>query len=92
MINLEAKKLIDAKEFKVWLVENTNYSAAVVTDTVSRIKRADKILEWNEEDVYQFRLEQKDKYKMLSVSVRSQIKKAVKLYTEFWVSQEGKVE
>lgn len=84
--------MIDAKEFKVWLIENTNYSAAVVTDIVSRIKRADKILKWNEEDVYQFRLEQKDEYKMLSISVRSQIKKAVKLYTEFWVSQEEKVE
>lgn len=84
--------MIRANEFKCWLVENTSYSAPVVSDTVSRIKRADKILEWNEEDIYQFRLEQKEEYKLLSVSVRSQIKKAVKLYTEFWVSQTGKVE
>lgn len=84
--------MIKTKEFKEWLGENTSYSAPVISDMASRVKRADKILEWNKEDVYQFKLEQKDEYKILSVSVRSQIKKAVKLYNDFWVSQEGKVE
>lgn len=84
--------MIYINEFRVWLKENTSYSLPVISDTVSRAKRADKILEWSEEDVYQFRLEQLDEYQKLSVSVRSQIKKAVKLYSEFWLSQKEKVD
>ena len=84
--------MIYINEFRVWLKENTSYSLPVISDTVSRAKRADKILEWSEEDVYQFRLEQLDEYQKLSVSVRSQIKKAVKLYSEFLLSQKEKVD
>lgn len=84
--------MIYINEFRVWLKENTSYSLPVISDTVSRAKRADKILKWSEEDVYQFRLEQLDEYQKLSVSVRSQIKKAVKLYSEFWLSQKEKVD
>lgn len=84
--------MVYTNEFKNWLTENTSYSPPVISDTVSRAKRADRILEWSGEDVYQFRLEQLKEYKRLSVSVRSQIKKAVKLYSEFWLSQKEKVE
>ena len=84
--------MVYTNEFKNWLTENTSYSPPVISDTVSRVKRADKILEWSGEDVYQFRLEQLEEYKKLSVSVRSQIKKAVKLYSEFWLSQKEKVD
>lgn len=84
--------MVYTNEFKNWLTENTSYSSPVISDTVSRAKRADKILEWSGEDVYQFRLEQLEEYKKLSVSVRSQIKKAVKLYSEFWLSQKEKVD
>lgn len=72
--------MVDTINFKQWLLENTTYSDAVITDTISRIKRADAILEWYDDEVYQFYLEREDAYKKLSVSVRSQIKKAVKLY------------
>ena len=75
--------MVDVNGFKHWLDENTDYSKAVVSDIASRVKRADKLLEWSNEDVYQFRLEQLDGYKSISVSVRSQIKKAVKLYSEY---------
>jgi len=84
--------VIYTEEFRKWLVENTTYSLPVISDTVSRIKRADRILEWSGEDIYQFRLEQLEEYKKLSVSVRSQIKKAVKLYFEFRLSQKEKVD
>lgn len=84
--------MVYTNEFKNWLTENTSYSHPVISDTVSRAKRADRILEWSGEDVYQFRLEQLEEYKKLSVSVRSQIKKAVKLYSEFWLSQKEKVD
>lgn len=84
--------MIYKEEFRNWLIENTTYSLPVISDTVSRIKRADKILAWSGEDIYQFRLEQLEEYKKLSVSVRSQIKKAVKLYFEFMLSQKEEVD
>ena len=80
--------MIDVAEFTKWLEENTTYSSAVIRDTVSRVKRADSILEWNDDEVYQFYLEHKDTYKTLSVSVRSQLKKAVKLYRTYRTSNQ----
>ena len=38
--------MIQEKEFKVWLIENYTYSPAVVGDIVSRVKRANRILEF----------------------------------------------
>lgn len=75
--------MVDTEQFKKWLRENTAYSDAVIRDMSSRIKRADSLLAWYDEEVYQFYLEQNEQYKFLSVSVRSQIKKAVKLYRQF---------
>lgn len=75
--------VIDAEQFREWLQENTSYSDAVIGDTVSRIKRANGILEWSDEEIYLFHLEHNDRYKGLSVSVRSQIKKAVTLYRAY---------
>lgn len=75
--------MVDTQGFKKWLKDNTTYSDAVISDMSSRIKRADNILEWYDEEVYQFYLEQNEQYKTLSVSVRSQLKKAVKLYHQF---------
>lgn len=74
--------MINTVQFRAWLKENTSYSDAVINDTVSRAKRADGILEWYDDEVYQFYLERNEKYQALSKSVRSQIKKAVKLYHE----------
>ena len=75
--------LVDTVGFKCWLKINSTYSDAVIGDMASRVKRADSIIEWYDEEVYQFYLEQHEQYKNLSVSVRSQIKKAVKLYRQF---------
>ena len=44
--------MIEAEQFKEWLKNNTTYSDAVICDTVSRIKRADSILEWSDDEVY----------------------------------------
>lgn len=78
--------MIEAEQFKKWLKNNTKYSDAVIGDTVSRVKRADSILAWNDDEVYQFYLEHNDSYKTLSVSVRSQLKKAVTLYRTYHTS------
>ena len=80
--------MINATEFKEWLFDNTEYSMAVISDISSRVKRADKILPWYNDEVYIFRLEQLDEYKKITCSVRSQIKKAVKLYFAFVKSKE----
>ena len=75
--------MIDLANFKLWLYETTSYSERTISNTVSRLKRADSILGWYEDKVYQFQLEQEDGFKTLSPTVRSQIKKAVKLYFEY---------
>lgn len=75
--------MIDEKEFRTWLTEQYTYSPAVVGDIVSRVKRANRILEINLDEAYLFCLGQEEIYKSLSVSVRSQIKRAVKLYQEY---------
>ncbi len=75
--------MIQSDKFGEWLHENTQYSNAVIGDTLSRMKRADHILEWNDSDTYLFYLEKEKQFETLSVSVRSQIRKAVKLYTAY---------
>lgn len=75
--------MVKTDEFKEWLKKNTTYTDAVISDTVSRVKRADNCLEIYNEDVYQFYLEKDEHYRTFSVAVRSQIKKAVSLYQKF---------
>ena len=77
--------------FKLWLHENKNYSIKTVGNIVSRFKRANKILSWFNDNVYQFKLEQINEYQDLSITVRSQIKKAVMLYGEFYNANESNV-
>lgn len=77
------RDMIEDKEFRKWLVVHKNYSDKVVSDTISRVKRADRILEWHNDEIYQFELERNEEYKGLSTCVRSQIKGAVKMYFEY---------
>ncbi len=72
--------MVQTNGFYQWLRENTEYSEAVIGDTISRVKRADRILSWDEKETYLFYLEREKQFALLSVSVRSQIRKAVKLY------------
>lgn len=81
----------DLSNFKLWLTENKNYSTKTISNTVSRFKRANNMLPWFNDAIYQFQLEQLNDYQTLSVTVRSQIKKAVKLYSEFINSQSVQV-
>jgi len=75
--------MIDLSNFKLWLTDNKDYSVKTISNYVSRFKRADNILPWFNDTVYQFRLEQTETYQALSCDVRSQIKRAVTLYFEF---------
>lgn len=75
--------MVDTESFKVWIRDNTKFSDAVVCDTASRIKRADSILEWSGDETYLFYLEKEQNFIDLSVSVKSQLRRAVKLYNAY---------
>ena len=63
----------DFCNFKLWLAENKDYSGRVISNIVSRFRRANNILPWFNDSIYQYQLEQTDTYKELSTTVRSQI-------------------
>lgn len=75
--------MIDLANFRLWLLDTTQYCERTVSNIVSRFKRADGLVAWHNDPVYQFELEQCEMFKTLSSTVRSQIKKAVKLYFEY---------
>ncbi len=75
--------MIELNGFKSWLATSSEYSKATISNTISRLKRADSLLPWFDDEVYLFRLEKSEAYQRLSTSVRSQIKRAVKLYFEY---------
>ena len=75
--------MIESKEFHDWLKHNTNDCERVITDNVSRMKRADNIYKWSGEDTYLYYLEKEKSFTELTVSVRSQVRKAVKLYMAY---------
>lgn len=74
---------MDLIGYKTWLSGQNKYSDLTIKDMVSRVKRADKILPWYDDVVYLFRLEQEVEYQNISCSVRSQIKRAVKMYFKY---------
>lgn len=75
--------MVETRVFKDWLKTNTTHSDAVISDIVSRMNRADGILEWEPTTTYLYKLEQTAMFQKLSVSVKSQIRRAVKYYIEF---------
>ena len=75
--------MVEINGFKSWLTTKSNYSNATISNILSRLKRADSILPWFDDIVYIFRLEQCASFQQLSCSVRSQIKKAIRLYFDF---------
>lgn len=74
----------DMSNFKLWLTEKKHYSDKTIGDIVSRCKRANGILPWFNDEVYLFHLEQSGEFQLISETIRSQIKKAIKLYFEFY--------
>ncbi len=84
--------MVDLSNFRIWLHDARAYSERTISNTVSRMKRADSFLTWYNDSVYQFRLEQLTEFQNLSTAVKSQIKKAVKLYFEFVESTNQKKE
>lgn len=79
------KITVEKTEFINWLILTHNFSKRTASDTVSRIKRADKIYKISDtpNQFYFCELQQQDEFNQLSVSVRSQIKRATSLYCEY---------
>lgn len=73
------------ESFVKWLVEIKKFTPRSASDTLSRIRRADKICHLNgaPTDYYCFLLQKEEAYIELSVSVRSQMKRALTLYNSF---------
>lgn len=78
----------EKNNFEAWLIGTKNYSSRGAKDVISRCKRAEKMVPSNGEDEahYIFALEQNEEFHCLSVNVRSQIKRAIKLKTEYETS------
>lgn len=77
------------EEISVWLVKEKGFGKKSSSDIVSRVKRALCEFEIETDDYVQnilYKLEQNKNFKLLSVSVRSQIKRAIKLYKEYFDS------
>lgn len=74
----------DGDELASWLVSQKDYKKRSANDVVSRLKRADGICTLlKPSDEYIFELEHKKEFLELTTAVRSQIKKAVHLYSDF---------
>ena len=73
---------MDFVAFREWL-EQKGFTQRVVGNIICRAKRADNILPWNGGDTYLFYLEKEEKFTSLTVNVKSQLRRAIRLYSEF---------
>jgi DNA (cytosine-5)-methyltransferase 1 len=74
------------EKFKAWLVRHHRFSNRAASDVASRLRRANAILKVDTDNVladYLYKLSQKQESRSLSISVRSQLRRAVTLYWEF---------
>jgi len=72
--------------FRDWLVASKSLTKNSADDVVSRIKRAKNIMEIDvplDVETLLFHFTAKPAFKTLTITVRSQLKRAVKLYKEF---------
>lgn|GEM_PF-1121999 len=81
------------QEFSNWLKSNKAFTDASASDVCSRLRRVLSICPMDLEaelDPNLFALGQKKEFKGLSASVKSQLKRSLKLYKEFHTSHFGK--
>ena len=84
-IKSQEKVELNKVPFVEWLINVYNFTPRTASDTLSRVRRADRIcsLDGVPNDLYCYSLQQEAEYVELSASVRSQIKRAVSLYSNF---------
>ena len=76
---------MELEKFRKWLIEVIGYKKKTAGDVVSRIHRVRKMINLPEqiEPILMFQLQQNEDYRKLSHSVKSQLKKALLLLSEF---------
>ena len=70
-------------EFGDWLRINYGYSSLAIKDTISRVGRSNRIVLLNSTNEQEYIKRLDEETASLSKSIRSQLKRAVKLYFEF---------
>lgn len=78
------------RRFRNWLTENTSLKDRSIGDVLSRTRRVMRIvnpLAPETVNELEYRLRQKSQYTQCSVSVRSQLKRAAKLYRRFYFNR-----
>lgn len=78
------------EEFKKWLDETTDYTKETKSNILSRLKRANNIIPIVADELYLFNLSTNEEFNKLSVSVKSQIRRAVKLFIRFIKEKDDK--
>ena len=76
------------ESFKMWLDANTAYTKATKSNIVSRLRRADKLMPVVADPIYLFTLSQCSEFTALSVNVKSQIRRAVRIYHQYLEGKE----
>ena len=74
---------MNCDKFRKWLQEKNTYTDASIKDIISRLRRANNILIFRNEYIYLFRLEQCEEFQKASVSVKSQMRRAIRLYFQY---------
>ena len=71
--------------FKDWLISKKAFKERSARDVISRIRRAKRIQKSEEKPSAEFiiELEKNKSFLLLSISVRSQLRRAIKLLNEF---------
>lgn len=85
LLTYDNEKNVAVNNFSAWLYENHSFSNLAVKDTISRINRCNKILSVDIENIdkYVVQLESTDVFKGFSISVKSQLRRALTLYNEY---------
>jgi DNA (cytosine-5)-methyltransferase 1 len=85
--------VVDYTDFYTWLTTSHSFTERANKDVVSRLKRALSICEADgfPGAFYRFKLEQSPNYQALSPSVRSQVKKSVSLYSDYYNEKHGEL-
>ncbi len=70
--------------FNEWLEKEKGFSLRASHDAMSRLKRVQKLLETNEITAKSLdKLEKVAEFKTLSMSVKSQLRRTIRLYNEY---------
>lgn len=79
-------------DFRTWLFSNTKLNKKSTSDVISRLKRASQfidIFKTKDGDELLFKLGKKPKFNELGISVKSQLRRAVRLYKQYEKNKSG---